>query len=286
MFQKRNRRLVMVTTMVWFLQLVLTVVVIQQILHESTRYLLALQAALLVTLLIRSRVMLRQFLGSFYRDRRYARRASPEVVEERRRIARDLHDGVGSQLTAAMALLDAHNPKEFRLLQELQTCLLGLRLTVDAVSPSNDPLTVRLAGLRYRIQPALELRNIRLVWNIQPSDGLPIPTEYTASEIVFILQEALSNVLHHAQATQVVVTMAHEVDRGVWRFEVCDDGVGLPTVQGCVASTPGYGVKAMRDRALRAGMFLSHDTPEGGGTRVRLEARGYWQINAQDMFIS
>lgn len=285
MFQERNRRLVVVTMVVWCLQLVLTVLVIEQILHGSTRYLLALQGALLVTLLVRSRVMLRQFLGSFYRDRRHARRASPEVIEERRRIARDLHDGVGSQLTAAMALLDAHNPKEFRVLQELQTCLLGLRLAVDAVSASNDPLTVRLAGVRYRIQPALELRNIRLVWNIQPPDGLPIPTESTASEIVFILQEALSNVLHHAQATQVVVTMAHDVDRGVWRFEVCDDGVGLPTDPSSSALSPGYGVKAMRDRALRAGLFLSHETPEGGGTRVRLEAGGYWQFNAQNLFI-
>lgn len=285
MFHKRNQRLVLAATVIWCVQLALTLFVIQQILEQSTRYLLALQGALLVTLLIRSRVMLRQFLGSFYRDRRYVPRASPEVIAERRRIARDLHDGVGSQLTATMARLDPQNPKEFRLREDLQMCLLAMRLTVDALSPSNDPLTVRLAGLRHRIQPALELRNIRLVWNVQPPEGLPIPTESTASEIVFIMQEALSNVLHHAHATQVVVTMAHDVHRGVWRFEVCDNGVGLPTGHGTGDSGPGHGVKAMRDRALRAGLFLAHETPEGGGTRVRLEAQGYWQLDARDTFL-
>lgn len=286
MFHQRNRRLVMVAMVVWCVQLVLTVFVIHQILHESTRYLLALQVMLLATLLFRSRELLRPFLVSFYRDRRYSQRASPEVVAERHRIARDLHDGIGSQLTTAMASLDPQNPKEFRLQQDLQMCLLDMRLMVDAMSPSNDPLTVRLASLRHRIQPALELRNIRLVWNIQPPDGLPIPSESTASEIVFIMQEALSNVLHHAQATEVVLTMVHEVERGVWRFEVCDNGVGLSTGLDAAPSSHGYGVRTMRDRALRAGLFLAHDTPASGGTRVRLEARGYWQFDVKDMFFS
>ena len=286
MYQQRNRRVVMVTTVIWCLQLVLTIFVMEQILQENTRYLFVLQAALLVSLLFRSRVMLRQFLASFYRDRRYVQRASPEVIAERQRIARDLHDGVGSQLTAAMAMLDARNPKEFRVLQELQMCLLGIRLTVDALPPSSDPLTVRLASLRHRIQPALEQRNIRLVWNIQPPDGLPVPSDSTASEIVFIMQEALSNVLHHAQATEVVMAMSHDVQRGVWRFEVCDNGVGLPAGLGPTESTSGYGVKTMRDRALRAGLFLTQETRTGGGTRVLLEARGYWQFDAGDMFFS
>ena len=266
MFHQRNRRLVMVAMVVWCVQLALTVFVIHQILHESTRYLLALQVMLLATLLFRSRELLRPFLVSFYRDRRYSQRASPEVVAERHRIARDLHDGIGSQLTTAMASLDPQNPKEFRLQQDLQMCLLDMRLMVDAMSPSNDPLTVRLASLRHRIQPALELRNIRLVWNIQPPDGLPIPSESTASEIVFI--------------------MVHEVERGVWRFEVCDNGVGLSTGLDAAPSSHGYGVRTMRDRALRAGLFLAHDTPASGGTRVRLEARGYWQFDVKDMFFS
>lgn len=286
MYQQRNRRVVLVATVIWCLQLVLTIFVMEQILRESTRYLFVLQAALLVTLLFRSRVMLRQFLASFYRDRRYVQRASPEVIAERQRIARDLHDGVGSQLTVAMALLDAQNPKEFRVLQELQMCLLGIRLTVDALSPSSDPLTVRLASLRHRIQPALEQRNIRLVWNIQPPDGLPVPSDSTASEIVFIMQEALSNVLHHAQATEVVMAMSHDVHTGVWRFEVCDNGVGPQAGAGATEPTPGYGVKAMRDRALRAGLFLTQEGRVGGGTRVLLEARGYWQFNTGDMFFS
>ena len=286
MYQQRNRRVVMVTTVIWCLQLVLTIFVMEQILQENTRYLFVLQAALLVSLLFRSRVMLRQFLASFYRDRRYVQRASPEVIAERQRIARDLHDGVGSQLTAAMAMLDARNPKEFRVLQELQMCLLGIRLTVDALSPSRDPLTVRLASLRHRIQPALEQCNIRLVWNIPLPDGLPVPTDATASEIVFIMQEALSNVLHHAHATEVVVTTSHDVHTGVWRFEVCDKGVGLPAGGAATEPTSGYGVKTMRDRALRAGLFLTQDTRAGGGTRVLLEARGYWQFETGDMFLS
>ncbi|UCV01229.1 sensor histidine kinase [Acidovorax radicis] len=285
MFEKRNRRLLLVGLAIWCLQLFLTVYVLQHILHESPAYLIALQVILLVTLFFRGRAMLRPFLGAFFRDRRYRQRASPEVVAERQRIARDLHDGVGLQLTAAMALLDAQNPRELRTLQELQMCLLSLRLAVDSISSSNDPLTLRLACLRHRIEPVLTLRNIGLVWNIQPPDGLPVPCGATASEIVFILQEAFSNVLHHAQATEVTVTMVHEVNRGVWCIEVRDNGIGLSKGTDAAESSPGYGLKTMRERALRAGLFLAQETPEGGGTRVRLEAGGYWSFDFADRLV-
>ena len=286
MFLSRNRRQAMYCTAIWCVQLFLIVLAIYLLLRERAHYMLALQAALLATVLFRGPVIWQRFEGALSRNRRSSKRASPEVMAERHRIARDLHDGIGLQLVAAMAMLDARNPKELRILQELELCMLGLRMAVDAMAMSNEPLIVRLAGLRHRIEPLLECRGVRLEWNVQSPDDVSLPEGPKASEIIFIMQEALGNVVHHAQATQVQVTMMHEPNRGVWCFEVCDNGVGLPAGLDAVDSGHGQGVKAMRHRAKQAGLHLALETPEGGGTRVRLEARGYWQSDAREMFFS
>ncbi|MDY0107431.1 MAG: histidine kinase [Giesbergeria sp.] len=241
---------------------------------ECSMYVRALEVILLVTGVLLGWVMWPGLVRAFHWKPRRHPRPSPEVVAERRRIARDLHDGIGSRLVATMAMLDAGNPKERRTLQDLELCMLGMRLAVDAMETASEPLADRLAGLRSRIQPALERRGVQMQWNVQDSEDMALPADAAATEIFHILQEALSNVLQHSGATQVTVTMAPLPGQGAWRFEVCDNGVGWPAAPDAGGTGHGQGVKGMYERARRAGLHLVCDAPAGGGARVCVEAPG------------
>lgn len=275
MFRNRPPRLVMFCTALWCVQLLLTVVAVRLSWLESTGYLLALEVALLVTVLLRGSVIWPEFVRALRWKPRRNPRPSPEVMAERHRIANDLHDGIGSQLISTMAMLDVRNPKERRTLQDLELCMLGMRLVVDSMEMSRAPLPDRLAGLRHRIQPVLERRGMRMQWNVHVGEDMALPTGQTAAEIFFILQEALSNVLQHSRATQVSVTVVHVPGQGVWRFEVCDNGIGLPTAQTAGGTGQGLGLKTMYERASRAGIRLYCEALAGGGTRVCVEAPVY-----------
>lgn len=268
MFRDRPLRLVMFCTVVWWVQLLLAIAAVRLSWLERTEYLLVLEEALLLTVLLRAGVIWPEFARAMRWKLRRSPRPSPELLAERRRIAHDLHDGLGAQLVSTMAMLDAQNPRELRTLQELEQCMLSMRLVVDGMDLQTEPLLDRLAGLRHRFQPAFERCGVRLVWNVDEGDGADPPVGQMAAEVFFILQEALSNVLQHAQATQVSVTVAFVPEKGLWRFEVCDNGIGLRAGQG---AGDGMGLQSMRDRALRAGLRLSCGTLGTGETRICVE---------------
>ncbi|MHA7600513.1 sensor histidine kinase [Alicycliphilus sp. T452] len=183
-------------------------------------------------------------------------RPSRELKMERQRIARDLHDQVGSQLVHAMALADGGSPAMRPLLQALEQCLLDLRLLVDSMDGDDDALSDRLARLRHRIQPVLDHRGITLDWDVMPADDTPMPVGRPARELTAIVQEALSNVLQHASATAVSVRLEHvrTADGGAWRLRVADNGKGLATDP--AGHEAGHGIAGMRLRASRAGGLL------------------------------
>lgn len=277
MLRYGSPRLAMACAALWSAQLLLTVLAVRQSWLECSMYVRALELLLLVTGVLLGWVMWPGLVRALHWKPRRNPRPSPEVVAERRRIARDLHDGIGSRLVAAMAMLDAGNPKERRTLQDLELCMLGMlgmRLAVDAMEMSSEPLADRLAGLRNRIQPVLERRGVQMQWNVQVSEDMALPAGATATEIFYILQEALSNVLQHSAATQVTVTIAPVPGQEAWRFEVCDNGVGWPAAPDAGGTGHGQGVKGMHERARRAGIRLVCDAPASGGTRVCVEAPG------------
>src|SRR5690606_2375682 len=118
-----------------------------------------------------------------------------------------LHDHVGSQIVAAMALVDANDPAARPLAQALEQCLLDLRLLVDSMDGDDEGLPERLARLRHRLQPALDRRGIALHWQVFPEPGAPWPTGHAARECVAIVQEAISNAIQHTGATELRVVL-------------------------------------------------------------------------------
>jgi two-component system sensor histidine kinase DevS len=195
-------------------------------------------------------------------------RASPEVVHERQRIARDLHDHLGPQLVRAMELLDPEVPAQRETRGILEQCMLDLRLAVDSLGADEGSLTDRLARLRHRMLPAMQRRGMAMDWHLDCPDGVPEPCGEAAAHLGAIAQEALSNVLQHAQATRVAVRL--ECGALGWCLEVRDNGVGAAHTDGSTVSGQGRGLHGMHQRAQQAGGLLSVIRPTEGGTCIRV----------------
>ena len=211
--------------------------------------------------------------------RRKSVRPSREVLLERRRIATALHDGVGSQLVSAMAMAEANNDLLMRA--TLDQCLLDLRMLVDSMDAGNDdPLITLLGRFRHRIQAVLERSNIVLHWNVgdpdMQGDEAGLPRGPMAREILAILQEAVSNTLQHASASEIWITLS-AADTSLngpsfarARLSVEDNGQGFCNAGQAPEVTAGMGLSNMRRRALASGCQLTIQARDGGGTAVTL----------------
>lgn len=197
-------------------------------------------------------------------------RPSAELIAERRRIARDLHDHLGSQLVNAMGLLGKDQPRELEIRGVLEKCLLDLRLVVDSMDGAQDPLGDRMARLRHRIQPMLDQRGIGMSWDVDIPPSMELPRAASADHLVAIVQEALSNVVQHAGATNVSVSLTYLADAHNWCTEISDDGIGIPVATANGTRVGGLGLAGMDSRARLAGGELKVLPREGGGTRIRV----------------
>lgn len=206
-----------------------------------------------------------------------------EVDEaERRRVARELHDSVGANLTAlnlsltlvrsqlapqAEAAVSARLDDAASLLQET---MAQVRDVMMDLRPSVLDDYGLLAALRWHSQQVARRSGLGLaVTGDEPDPRLP-PTAETA--LFRIAQEALTNVVKHAQAARVQLQV--ETDGAVVRLTIADDGRGFepPPATPDSRGAYGWGLSLMRERALAVGAELRVDSALGQGTRVIVEA--------------
>ncbi|HEX2181641.1 MAG TPA: PAS domain S-box protein [Rubrobacteraceae bacterium] len=208
-------------------------------------------------------------------ERKRAEEAMHEVREaERQRIARDLHDGVLQDLsytTAALGLvmLDAEGTG---LERELQGAIDALRRAAEGLRIAVNDL--RVAEERGRpfseLVEALVERNREMARGyeigLEVEEGFPTTSFGDAgTEMLRVLQEALTNARRHSEASNVKVTLSKDGDELV--AEVADDGRGFgPGTAG------GMGFRNMGERAAALGGNLKVESSVGQGTRVRLRA--------------
>jgi signal transduction histidine kinase len=189
--------------------------------------------------------------------------------EERRRLRRDLHDGLGPQLAsltltvaAARELLRHDVDAADKLLQELsahtQAAIADIRRVVyDLRPPALDDLGLVLA-LR---EQATNYSHAGLQITIDAPEQLPPLPAAVEVATYRIIQEGLTNVVRHAQARSCAVRLA--LGDGL-EVEVKDDGVGLP--KGIRA---GVGLTSMRERTAELGGTCQIDSTLGVGTCIR-----------------
>ena len=190
------------------------------------------------------------------------------VADERRRIAQDLHDGVGSQIVNILSTLDFHAPQQQAIALALEQCLVDLKMTVDAMDGANDNVLEALGRLRYRVQHSLDKLGIRMDWKIEICAQFEALRGAQAVHALRIAQESLSNVMRHAQATTVEVVCRFVADANYMVLEIRDNGLGIP--RGHSEKPTGKGLEGMRQRAKEIGGELLVLSKFGGGTCVRL----------------
>jgi len=202
--------------------------------------------------------------------RSYARIAEIEkgaaIAQERRRIMRDMHDGLGSQLISSISLAEcgALSPNEFAEL--LRRCVDELRLAIDSLKPLADDLNVVLANFRYRFEGRLAAAGLSLEWAVSDLPQHPSLTPDVILQVMRIVQEAFSNVIKHAQARRVCVTAHYEDVAEVIQLRIADDGRGFDDGSQHV----GEGLPNMKARAARLRAQLDVVSAAGRGTEIRL----------------
>jgi signal transduction histidine kinase len=198
------------------------------------------------------------------------------LVEERQRIARDLHDAVAQKLFSARLTADAAaalvGPDPDRARAELAevarlTAEAGteLREIVAALRPAELTEAGLVAALRTRVGLLDRVHPAHLSLD---ADGVPRLPPAVEGTVLRVAEESLHNALRHAAATSVRVALRDGPD-GV-ELTVSDDGIGFDAAAPQRAATRRLGLGSMRERARAAGGRLTIASVPGGGTTVRL----------------
>jgi len=185
-----------------------------------------------------------------------------ERTAERTRILRDMHDGVGSHISAAIRQLQSGKASQDDVLQTLRESLDQLKLTIDAMHLPQGDITALLANLRYRLEPRFSASDVELQWAVDLIDPIHRLDAQAMRHLQFMVFEALSNVLQHAQASWLRIEAVMTPEGA--RIRMVDNGRGFD-----VSAPHRNGLASMRERAKAIGSQLRLAS-ESGHTVVEI----------------
>ncbi|WP_223700789.1 sensor histidine kinase [Sutcliffiella deserti] len=196
------------------------------------------------------------------------------TIEERQRLARELHDSVSQQLfavsimsSATIRMFDLY-PEEAKkqmndiamIAAQAQGEMRALLLHLRPVSLTNDTLCV---GIHKLLEELEERTPINFQHSINEIISLSNATE---DHLFRIIQEALSNILRHADASVVKIDMHQKDDKYVYIF-ISDNGKGFEVNQHKQSS---YGISNMRERCEEIGGQFTVRSKTGEGTHIEI----------------
>ena len=166
------------------------------------------------------------------------------AAEERQLIMRELHDGLGSQLFTSLSRLERGEMDEQQIASALRACIADMRLALDALASQSSDVGSALANFMFRWESQLRATSVQPHWDIDTGLDARGLTPHDALQLLRIAQEALTNVLKHARATQVHVRLARYGSELELAIE--DNGRGLHSEP---AQHSGRGLRNMQSRA-------------------------------------
>ena len=187
--------------------------------------------------------------------------------EERRRLMRDMHDGVGGQLVGLLLEVRRGAVDNNRMAEGLQVAMDEIRLMIDSVDASVTTLETMLSVFENRVRPRVEGAGITFAWNAEMSAPADLSPDHVL-QLFRIMQEAVTNAMKHSRATQISVSVTATPDNCL-SICISDDGAGLTAENRNQIDSGGHGLGNMRSRARAIGGHIEwHDASPG--TRVQL----------------
>ena len=196
--------------------------------------------------------------------RRHVRRRAQAAIErERRRLARELHDGVAQELAFIRRRAGrlAELPDGVEIVDAAERALEDSRRAIEAlVPPAYEPLDVALErlGARLATECGVEVQvNVRVAAELR---------DEIRAELFRIVSEAVRNAAHHGGARHVRV----DLQGSPLAVRIIDDGSGFRDGANSGLGVAGYGLIAMRERAEMVGGQFSLESVRGAGTLVQV----------------
>ena len=190
------------------------------------------------------------------------------LMQERERIMRDMHDGIGGQLVSLMASFNSPGKLFQQAREALRDSINDLRLVIDSLDPTlQDPATL-LGMMRMRMMDQLEIAGITLDWQVTDLPRLKDFSPEKTLHIMRIIQESISNCIKHSETDRLTLStkVASDLDVECIFIMISDYGKGLET-----GAMMGRGIENMHYRAghIKAHFHLVANSG-GRGTMARL----------------
>ncbi|MCP5270882.1 MAG: hypothetical protein H6932_06585 [Burkholderiaceae bacterium] len=233
------------------------------LLHHAANLLLVVMGVLLATRFVRTlgeveaanrtleaRVQQREreIAASYERIAQMQREQA--VQGERQRMVQDLHDGLGSQLFSSLMRAERGALDSDATVHTLRGAIDEMRIAIEALAPEDSDFRTAFGNFRFRWDQRLRDAGLAPTWEVDlPDQVLALPPE-RALQLLRVAQEALTNVLKHAKATQVRIAL--RLHDGQLQLDVVDNGRGAAG-----ANPGGRGLSNMRTRAARLGGQLA-----------------------------
>ena len=184
------------------------------------------------------------------------------LLEERQRIVRDMHDGIGGQLLGLAVQVKARQLDSDGLETALQSSISDLRLIVDSLDSAEEGLADALRGFEHRMRAQTNAIKADLHARIDLDED-PVLGPRGTLQILRILQEAVANAIRHARPSRMEFVAGRGAG-GEIEIVIRDNGPGIAQ-----SASTGRGLANMKTRAASIGARLDI-TSDASGTRVRL----------------
>ncbi len=179
--------------------------------------------------------------------------------DERRRIMRDMHDGLGSQLMGMLLAARRGKAEPAVVAEGLQSVIDEMRLMIDSMDSVGESLASALTTFQDRVRPRVEAAGFALAWTGLVDTPLPDYPPRVVLQVFRILQEAVNNALKHSGGDRIEIGVGQDSEAGAVRLTVSDNGKGYSW-----ASASGHGLRNMKTRATLIGASLTIDASDTG----------------------
>jgi len=207
----------------------------------------------------RSQMLYRELVEAYQKLKELSRQKEKAVIlEERNRIARDIHDMLGHRLTSVIMQLEMIkqylNTRPDRVEEMLDRCSQGAREALadarGAVKALKGKETFGLEGIKQMIE------EFRRDTGIEIEESLPhLDLRLDESRVLFrVIQESITNAVKHGKATRISVNI--KAEKRMLKFIIEDNGIGAEY-------TEGFGITSMRERLGKLGGTLKIDASSG-----------------------